>query len=86
MRVACQFAAAGHKGDIDPVSVEKVSVVGMGAMGAGIARAMITGGLPVVVQDNDPAAVKKGIERIERSVRKQVDSGKMPLSDRSENN
>jgi 3-hydroxyacyl-CoA dehydrogenase len=55
----------------------KISVVGMGAMGAGIAQAMISGGVPVVVYDNDPAAVKKAIQRIQKSVRKQVDSGKI---------
>ena len=72
-----KFAGAGHEGTLEPVDVEKVSVVGMGSMGTGIAQAMITGGLPVVVQDNDPAAVTRGIERIEKSIRKRVDSGKM---------
>ena len=62
---------------LNPVRVRKVSVVGMGAMGTGIAQAMIVGGLPVVVQDDDPAALRRGIERIEKSVRKRVDSGKM---------
>ncbi len=65
MRIACQFAAAGHKGDINPVSVEKVSVVGMGSMGAGIARAMIAGGLPVEAVFEDVDVKRSVLARLE---------------------
>ena len=75
-----KFAVEGDQADAKPVDVKKVAVIGMGSMGAGIAQAMIIGGLPVVVQDNDPAAVTRGIQRIEKSVRKRVDSGKMAQS------
>ena len=71
------FEATDRDSDVKPIGHGNVSVVGMGAMGTGIALAMILGGSSAVVHDNDPAAVKKAIERIRKSVRKQVDSGRI---------
>ena len=60
-----------------PASVARAAVVGMGSMGAGIAHALIIAGVPVVVLDRDPEAVRKGMDRIAGSVHKRVRDGKM---------
>jgi len=60
-----------------PRPVAQAAVVGMGSMGTGIAHACIIGGVPVVACDEREAALGRGRSRIERSVRKRVDEGKM---------
>lgn len=57
--------------------VERVAVIGMGSMGAGIAQAVLQAGLPVVVTDENPVALERGQERIRDSFRKQVEQGRM---------
>ena len=63
--------------DASPADVAKAAVVGMGSMGTGIAHALIIAGVPVVVLDEDEAALARGAERIRASVRKRVDQGKL---------
>lgn len=60
-----------------PRPVERVGVIGLGSMGSGIAQAVMQAGLPVVVTDENPAAVERGIERIRESVRKRGAQGKI---------
>jgi len=64
-------------GDARPKPVAQAAVVGMGSMGTGIAHACIIGGVPVVACDEQEAALGRGLSRIERSVRRRVDEGKM---------
>lgn len=64
-------------GDAPARPVERVAVIGMGSMGAGIAQAVLQAGLPVVVTDENPAALERGQERIRDSFRKQVEQGRM---------
>lgn len=55
----------------------RAAVVGMGTMGTGIAHAFAQSGVPVLVLDENPAAVQKGLDRIRNSVQKRVQQGKM---------
>ena len=50
-----------------------VGVVGAGTMGAGIAEAAARAGCPVRLHDPFPDAVARGLERIERSLRRSVE-------------
>ena len=64
-------------GDVAPVRIARAAVVGMGSMGTGIAHALVIAGVPVVVRDEDEAALRKGVDRIRRSVHKRVAQGKL---------
>lgn len=57
--------------------ISTTAVVGMGSMGTGIAHALIIAGLPVIVRDEDEAALQRGTARIRKSVEKRVASGKL---------
>jgi 3-hydroxyacyl-CoA dehydrogenase len=61
--------------------IGSTAVVGMGTMGAGIAQALMMAGLPVVVLDNDKSALEKGRNRIENSIARRVDRGKLARED-----
>ena len=60
-----------------PADIARAAVIGMGSMGTGIAHALIIAGVPVVVLDEDEAALGRGAERIRASVGKRVDQGKL---------
>jgi 3-hydroxyacyl-CoA dehydrogenase len=49
----------------------------MGAMGTGIAQAILAAGLPVVAVDEDRAALAKGPQKIRSSLEKRVAQGKL---------
>lgn len=59
----------------------KVGVVGLGTMGAGIAEVFARGGLQVVGVEADEAALSRGRDHLDRSVRKAVDRGKLSPAD-----
>jgi 3-hydroxyacyl-CoA dehydrogenase len=59
------------------VEIKKAAVIGMGAMGTGIAQAIITAGLPVIVRDENESALRKGTDRIAGSIQKRVEQGKL---------
>ncbi|MCX6910652.1 MAG: 3-hydroxyacyl-CoA dehydrogenase NAD-binding domain-containing protein, partial [Verrucomicrobia bacterium] len=58
-------------------SIARVAVIGMGSMGAGIAQAVLQAGLPVVVLDENAAALEKGQQRIRESLEKRAAQGKL---------
>ena len=57
--------------------MERIGVVGCGIMGAGIAEVAARGQLSVTVHEVDDGAVAAGRERIARSLRRAVASGKL---------
>jgi 3-hydroxyacyl-CoA dehydrogenase len=62
---------------VAPLPVHRVGVVGMGTMGTGIAHAFVLAGVPVVALDADPSALERGRDRIERSLRRWVQLGRL---------
>jgi len=58
-------------------SIERVGVVGAGLMGAGIAEVSAKAGVDVVVCDINDAAVAAGRSRIESSLERAVNAGKL---------
>jgi len=60
-----------------PASVERIGVVGGGFMGSGIAEAAAVAGLEVTVREIDPAALERATGRIEASVSRGVERGKI---------
>ncbi len=61
----------------EPLPVGRAAVIGMGAMGSGIAQALVTAGVSVVARDESEAALAKGSERIRRSIEKRVSAGRL---------
>lgn len=65
------------------MSIERLGVVGGGQMGAGIAEVAAAFGCDVLVHEISPEAAEAGRARIERSVDRALDRGKLDPSDRS---
>ena len=59
------------------MSIEKVAILGGGLMGSGIAEAVARAGLTVVVRDIDGAATDAARERVESSLGRAVQGGKI---------
>ena len=57
--------------------IYKTAVVGAGAMGAEIAQAISSSGVPVLLKDVDQARVENGLEIIRKIYQRRVDRGKM---------
>jgi 3-hydroxybutyryl-CoA dehydrogenase len=58
-----------------------VGVVGAGTMGAGIAEAAARAGCPVRLHDPFPEAIARGLERIEKSLRRSAERGSISDDD-----
>ncbi len=63
------------------MDINKLGVVGCGTMGSGICEIAARAGLDVVYVEINDEAVKAGQERIERSVERAVDKGKVEKPD-----
>ena len=63
--------------DVKPGRISQAAVIGMGSMGMGIAHALIIGGTPVIVRDEEQSFLDKSVGRITRSIGKRVEGGKL---------
>ncbi|MDH4366404.1 MAG: 3-hydroxyacyl-CoA dehydrogenase NAD-binding domain-containing protein, partial [Acidimicrobiia bacterium] len=63
------------------LTIERVGVVGAGLMGSGIAEVSARAGVDVVVVEENPMAAEAGRTRIERSLMRAADAGKVPLGE-----
>ncbi|MCY3023898.1 MAG: enoyl-CoA hydratase-related protein, partial [Planctomycetota bacterium] len=73
-KVGARHAVPLHE---KPREIAKAAVIGMGAMGTGIAQTIITAGIPVIVRDENESALRKGTDRIAGSIQKRVEQGKL---------
>jgi len=64
------------------MAIRKVGVLGAGLMGSGIAEVCAKAGYQTIVREVSEDLVKKGIGRIEGSLGKAVEKGKLPAADR----
>ncbi|RMH15963.1 MAG: 3-hydroxybutyryl-CoA dehydrogenase [Gemmatimonadetes bacterium] len=64
------------------MKIEKVGVVGCGLMGSGIAEVAARAGFDVVVREVDDEALAAGRGRIEKSLGRAVDRGKLEAEER----
>ena len=62
--------------------IRKVGVLGAGLMGSGIAEVCAKAGYDTVVREVSDDLVKKGLSRIEGSLGKAVEKGKLAAADR----
>ena len=64
------------------VRIDAVGVVGLGTMGAGIAEVFARSGLPVVAVEVDETLVAAGRDRIQKSLQRAVDRGRLDPAER----
>ena len=62
--------------------MKKVGVLGCGLMGSGIAEVCARAGYETAVREGDEGFLKKGLSRIEKSLDRAVEKGKMKAEDR----
>ncbi len=60
------------------MAIQKVTVVGSGNMGSGIAQSFAAAGFNVTLNDVDAAAIQRAFDRIRNPLQKRVSEGKMP--------
>lgn len=63
------------------MGIERIGVVGGGLMGSGIAEVCARGGLDVIVSEANDDLAAKARARIEASIRRGVEKGKIPAPD-----
>jgi 3-hydroxybutyryl-CoA dehydrogenase len=64
------------------MKINKVGVLGAGLMGSGIAEVCAKAGYPTIVREVSDDLVKKGVGRVESSLAKAVERGKLAGADR----
>lgn len=62
--------------------IRRVGVVGCGLMGSGIVETVARGGYGVVVHELTPELLRRGLERLEASMQRAVDRGKLDAAAR----
>ncbi|MBD0369301.1 MAG: 3-hydroxyacyl-CoA dehydrogenase family protein [Pyrinomonadaceae bacterium] len=61
--------------------METIAVLGAGTMGHGIAQVAALAGYPVVMRDLERDALRRGVQSIERNIRKGIERGKLTEED-----
>ncbi|GAB1578786.1 3-hydroxyacyl-CoA dehydrogenase NAD-binding domain-containing protein [Bordetella petrii] len=79
-----ETAKAPETRDARPRPLERLGVIGGGTMGAGIAVAMLDAGLPVVMVEQDEAALARGRARVEQVYDLLVKKGRLGAADKAE--
>ena len=64
------------------MTIKKVGVLGCGLMGAGIAEVCAKAGHTTVIREVDESFLERGMQRIERSLGKAIDKGKLDAEQR----
>ncbi|MEV4899488.1 3-hydroxyacyl-CoA dehydrogenase NAD-binding domain-containing protein, partial [Nonomuraea sp. NPDC055795] len=65
------------------MAFEKVGVVGLGTMGAGIAEVFARAGIRVIGVEADPEALARGRGHLERSTGRALDKGRLSAEERA---
>lgn len=58
------------------INLQKIGIIGSGAMGNGIAQVCATAGCEVSVYDRDPAALERAAQQLDTALQKRVSRGK----------
>lgn len=64
------------------MEIKRVAIVGCGLMGSGIAEVAAKGGYETVVREVDDDLLSRGLARIQKSMDRAVDKGKLEAADR----
>jgi 3-hydroxybutyryl-CoA dehydrogenase len=74
----------GRDCNVAAMDIERVAVVGLGTMGAGIAEVLARSGLQVVGIEVDEAALSRGVANLDASLVKAVSRGKLTETEQAE--
>ncbi|MBN2910950.1 3-hydroxybutyryl-CoA dehydrogenase [Polycladomyces sp. WAk] len=66
------------------MNIQRISVIGAGQMGSGIAQVAAQSGLHVTLVDVDEARVNKGLQTIEKNLGRQVEKGRLTEAQKEE--
>lgn len=66
------------------MDIQRVSVIGAGQMGSGIAQVAAQSGLHVTLMDVDEARVNRGLQTIERNLERQLEKGRLTEEQKAE--
>jgi 3-hydroxyacyl-CoA dehydrogenase len=66
------------------MEIKKLGVLGAGTMGGGIAQVLAQAGLQAAILDLSEALVKGGVEKIEKSLSKSVEKGRLSSQEKDE--
>lgn len=69
--------SARHRASETEPAIERVTVVGAGFMGSGIAEAIAVSGIPVTIRDIEKGGLAQALSRIEASLARAVKAGKI---------
>lgn len=78
--VFCARRGLGREEPGNTPLLERAAVIGAGSMGTGIAQALATAGLVVVAVDADEKQLGRARRRIETSLQRRVEQGKLPTA------
>ena len=73
-RAAAKVPGIGKDTEAKPVG--KIAIIGAGTMGGGIAMACANAGIPVVIKENDQAALDRGIATVRKNYEGSVKKGR----------
>ena len=62
--------------DLRTIEIRKAAIIGAGTMGGGIAMALVNAGIPVLLKDNDQAALDRGMSAIRKNYDTSVKRGR----------
>jgi 3-hydroxyacyl-CoA dehydrogenase len=62
--------------DLPTIEIRKAAIIGAGTMGGGIAMALANAGIPVLLKDNDQAALDRGMAAIRKNYDSSVKRGR----------
>jgi len=62
--------------DLPTIEIRKAAIIGAGTMGGGIAMSLVNAGIPVLLKDNDQAALDRGMAAIRKNYDASVKRGR----------
>jgi 3-hydroxybutyryl-CoA dehydrogenase len=79
---AVREVARNTGGEVHGMTIRKVGVVGCGLMGSGIAETCARQGYEVVVREVNDELLERGLRRVQQSMARAVERGKLPPEER----
>jgi 3-hydroxybutyryl-CoA dehydrogenase len=68
---------------VSVLEIKRISVIGAGQMGSGIAQVAIQAGFAVILMDITTTLVERGLQNLEHNLARQVDKGKLKAQEQA---
>ena len=63
------------------MNIHSIAIIGTGTMGCGIAQVIAQAGIEVLLHDENPAALARGLDTIAKRLRQQIEKGRLTAAD-----